>query len=1054
MKFVYLCKNLNKNMTTKITFLRSLILLVTICVSSSLYALTFSSKPTDANCFGENTGSITVSVSESVGTCFYSLDQDFSRPQTSNIFTNRSAGEYTVYVKDDNGIYGPDFVTIGEPSKIEISPKITNAICPGSATGQITLTANGGTQPYTAYSLIGENLDYEATNNSGKFKDLLKGKYIASIKDYNGCIVSSQEAIEVNEPETLTVDPLTANPAAKVTCETDKTASVTFTVVGRTETIASNDTSRYYSVKLFDITNQQEIIAPNLKYTNKFHPVITQNRTEEHPALNEFGEQTFDEEGNPITNKVTYKDTLWDKGCHEPTKVIELEKYGYNETMKGFDCNDKITVSGLGAGAYAIRFFKGECEFAEEVTFTVGVTGKLPSVQINDIGSFCDESEYTLSPIITSNPAVTKYEWTLNDVVIGEEIDLTRTFTLEDNNKSLKLSTTNRCGTTTSNSVLVKVNPRPTAVISTNADFCKDQLTEVSIALTGTGPFTYTLPDNTEKVTNEVFIKESIIPFQDTEFTLIALKDQNCAAIIEKDINLVNINQPDILTVEPLTKKPAANVVCELDKTASVTFTVVGRKEVVAETDTTAYYSVKLFDITNQQEIIAPNLKYTNKFHPVITQNRVEKEPVLDENGNPTLDELGEIITKNVTYKDTLWDKGCFEPTKVTELEKYGYNETMKGFDCNDKISVSGLGAGAYAIRFFKGDCEFAEELTFTVGITGALPSVQINDIESFCDETEYTISPTITANPAITKYEWTLNDVVIGEELDLTRTFTLEENNKSLKLNATNRCGSTISNTVLVQVNPRPTAVLETSKNYLCKNQPTEVSITLKGESPFTYTLPDGTEKNTADVFIVEEIIPVKDTVFTLISLTDQNCISDISKDVNTVETKIYPEPEYDMTITVPEPMVSGRYVVVNGTEGFVDYSLFINDEKILAKGPNNLFWAKKFPYGISTNDFRMELTDKNGCIWQLEDTRIIESTTFPNIFTPNGDGVNDIFLADYDLKVYDRQGTLMYEGTSGWDGTHIGLPANAGVYLYTVLIPTENGDIEVIKSTLTLER
>ena len=188
--------------------------------------------------------------------------------------------------------------------------------------------------------------------------------------------------------------------------------------------------------------------------------------------------------------------------------------------------------------------------------------------------------------------------------------------------------------------------------------------------------------------------------------------------------------------------------------------------------------------------------------------------------------------------------------------------------------------------------------------------------------------------------------------------------------------------------------------------------------------------------------------------TLKDANCKAIISKDVNTAETKIYPEPKYDMTITIPEPMVSGRYVVVNATEGFVDYSLFINEEKIPAKGPNNLFWSKKFPYGISNNDFRMELTDKNGCQWTLEETKIIESTTFPNIFTPNGDGVNDVFLADYDLKVYDRQGTLMYEGTDGWDGTHIGLKVNPGVYLYTVFIPKEDGTIEVIKSTLTLER
>lgn len=519
----------------------------------------------------------------------------------------------------------------------------------------------------------------------------------------------------------------------------------------------------------------------------------------------------------------------------------------------------------------------------------------------------------------------------------------------------------------------------------------------------------------------------------------------------------VTINEPEPLTVEPLTKKPAANVVCETDKTASVTFTVAGREEVVAPSDTARYYSVKIFDITNQHEILVPDFKFTNKFHPVKTKNRVEKEPVLDENGLPTLDELGDTITKNVTYKDTLWNEGCYEPTKVEEVlnvSKIAYTEDMKGFDCDDKITVSGLGAGAYSIRFFKGDCEFAEEKTFTIGITGDIPSVQINEVGSFCDESTYTIQPTITSNPGVTKYEWILDNIVIGTSKDLSHKFVIDENNSSLKLEVKNRCGSAVSNTVLVQVNPRPTAVLETSKNYLCKNQPTEVSITLKGKAPFEYTLPDGTQKTLDNVLVQEIVVPTQDTIFTLKALKDANCKAIISRDINTAETKVYPEPEYDMTISVPEPMVCGRYVKVNATEGFVNYSLFINDDSIAAKGPNNLFWTKKLPYGISTNDFKMELTDTNGCKWTLQETQIIESITFPNIFTPNGDGINDVFLADYDLKVYDRQGTLMYEGTSGWDGTHIGIPANPGVYLYTVFMPTEDGDIEVIKSTLTLER
>jgi hypothetical protein len=115
-------------MTTKITFLRSIILLITLCASSSLFALTFSTTKTDIiSCHGDKTGSIVVSVADAVGNCYYSLTADFALQQTSNKFENLAAGTYTVYVKDDNGIVGPDNITIYEPEALEIA-EISNTI--------------------------------------------------------------------------------------------------------------------------------------------------------------------------------------------------------------------------------------------------------------------------------------------------------------------------------------------------------------------------------------------------------------------------------------------------------------------------------------------------------------------------------------------------------------------------------------------------------------------------------------------------------------------------------------------------------------------------------------------------------------------------------------------------------------------------------------------------------------------------------------------------------------------------------------------------------------
>ncbi|UKN00529.1 gliding motility-associated C-terminal domain-containing protein [Paracrocinitomix mangrovi] len=68
------------------------------------------------------------------------------------------------------------------------------------------------------------------------------------------------------------------------------------------------------------------------------------------------------------------------------------------------------------------------------------------------------------------------------------------------------------------------------------------------------------------------------------------------------------------------------------------------------------------------------------------------------------------------------------------------------------------------------------------------------------------------------------------------------------------------------------------------------------------------------------------------------------------------------------------------------------------------------------------------------------------PNIFTPNGDGINDIFkinavgFEELTCNIYNRQGELVYrfEGLNGsWDGhTHAGVKVSPGTYFVIVEI------------------
>jgi gliding motility-associated-like protein len=69
------------------------------------------------------------------------------------------------------------------------------------------------------------------------------------------------------------------------------------------------------------------------------------------------------------------------------------------------------------------------------------------------------------------------------------------------------------------------------------------------------------------------------------------------------------------------------------------------------------------------------------------------------------------------------------------------------------------------------------------------------------------------------------------------------------------------------------------------------------------------------------------------------------------------------------------------------------------------------------------------------------------PEAFSPNGDGYNDHFtlfsnkIAEYDLRIYNRWGELVFEDTNladlndmskGWDGTYQGKPQNVGTFVF----------------------
>lgn len=118
-------------------------------------------------------------------------------------------------------------------------------------------------------------------------------------------------------------------------------------------------------------------------------------------------------------------------------------------------------------------------------------------------------------------------------------------------------------------------------------------------------------------------------------------------------------------------------------------------------------------------------------------------------------------------------------------------------------------------------------------------------------------------------------------------------------------------------------------------------------------------------------------------------------------------------------------------------------------------------------SNWIRMMGTDEWGC----SDTVGISINTepccdifVPNAFSPNGDGLNDLFKVEseghpyeFQLNIFNRLGQKVYQSFNlkdGWDGNINGKPADSGVYHFYIIGKCVDGSTIKQKGDVTLIR
>ncbi|MCO4805240.1 MAG: gliding motility-associated C-terminal domain-containing protein [Flavobacteriales bacterium] len=135
-----------------------------------------------------------------------------------------------------------------------------------------------------------------------------------------------------------------------------------------------------------------------------------------------------------------------------------------------------------------------------------------------------------------------------------------------------------------------------------------------------------------------------------------------------------------------------------------------------------------------------------------------------------------------------------------------------------------------------------------------------------------------------------------------------------------------------------------------------------------------------------------------------------------------------------------------------------------------NAFFWSNG-DAGVSTEflsagTFTVTVTNPDGCA-SSDSLRVYDDCEslikFPNVFTPNGDGVNDLFVIEannvqkVEVTVYNRWGQRVFYAARPdfyWDGTIYGTPASEGIYYLFLEVLTADGRDINHKGSLSLIR
>ncbi len=974
--------------------------------------LTGAINTTATSCPGVNDGTITMTnpFGASPGTGPYTYSLNGGPFQTSNVFTGLAAGgPYTVVFRDANGCTGQRSANITSgPSTTTTTATGTNTSCAGSTDGQITIAPITG----ATYTLNPGAI----TNTTGIFTGLAAGTYTLSLSTAAGCAPTVT-------PSTITIQPggaLTATATTTSTCIGGNIGSITVSPLAAPGTIYTLNPGGFSNT-----TGVFNNLAAGIYTVSFITPANCSGTVSPDPVV-----------GTAAALVTTATTTATNcPGINNGSITVAPVGAGTTYTLNpGTISNTTGIFNGLAAGTYTVSFVTAAGCNGSVTPNPVVNAGAAPTTTATATPTSCPG---VADGTVTVTAVGTGTTYTLNPGAITNTTGIFNS--LAAGTYTVSFVTAAGCNGT------VPVNPEVIAGPSLTSSFAivnpvcsniNDGIITITPQAGTTAPYTATLtgPGGPYTYTGNAPI----------EFTNLAPGVYNYTYGEAGGCNGTGASSITLVTNPPIAARASiTNLSCNASGNGSVSFNPIGG---------VAPYQYSLNGGTLQSSNIFNGLNATTYTFTVRDNVGCTKDTTITLT-QPT------VLTASVTGSTP---SGCSNNDgTITALATGGtapYTYTItSGATTNSTGSstgvFTGLANGSYTITATDAQaCTIAA--TGIVGITDNMFLTLGPDV-TICAEASVTFDP--QTNPETNVFTW-----------------------RGINGTASN----TIANTTIKNAvaSPLDTAVYELHAQWgTCERWDTIVvnvlrkpiahagqdtaicNLTyaiLRGSAsnvsgPVNYTWSPATDVEFPDQAVTRVTPPGNNTTYqyTLTVTDDYGCNFSVTDQV-------------DVRVQPPVPAYAGNdTTAVQG----VPHQLF-------SSGGQDYLWSPAGPLNSATarnplatlqadQKFVVRVTDFAGCIgYDTVFVKVYKGPAYyvPNAFTPNGDGLNDVFRpvpagiarTEY-FRIFNRYGETIFETNQymkGWDGTYKGKLQPVGVYVWIIKGIDRNGKNVEMKGTVTL--